>query len=397
MLRGAWHQCGDKSQRIVLEQLQRGTGVGVILSPRDLPMHKAVEYAEQYRAHGAHVLIDQQFYEPAYSNKNLASYATNEYRRSVSQLRQITDEQLTALSVALQQIHRDLSAEGVLAPALVYETGRPDITEVNARLFGAAKQVGDNLGIPTYATVVLGRSATTTIDTINASLSHATSLNADGWYYAFEFEPARVPAERDAVYRCCVAGLTLACTGRPVLHAYAGPLALLSMGFGATAAAIGHSQNLWKFSRSRWQPSSGQGGGGGAPPRFFSGSLWGTIVYPDETAQLSNPLRTRVLTLSPFSEPVGASRDWSKWDANKHLINVIATTVSELAETNEPRANVQAAIDRLEEAVRLHSNIAQAGVQLRDDTNVYQAHWAAALGDLLNGNGSDFDYLSLLP
>ncbi len=94
---------------------------------------------------------------------------------------------------------------------------------------------------------------------------------------------------------------------------------------------------------------------------------------------------------------MGAGRDWPKWDANKHLINVIATRVSELVETNEPRANAQIAINWLEDAVQLHSEIAQAGMQLRDDTNVYQSHWAAALTDLLNNNGADFDFLSMLP
>lgn len=59
MRRGAWHQFGDKSQRIAEEQLERGTGVGVIISERDLSRRHAAQYAEAYHQLGAHVLIDQ--------------------------------------------------------------------------------------------------------------------------------------------------------------------------------------------------------------------------------------------------------------------------------------------------------------------------------------------------
>ena len=36
MRRGAWHQFGDRSQRLVLEQLQGGVGVGAIIAPATL-------------------------------------------------------------------------------------------------------------------------------------------------------------------------------------------------------------------------------------------------------------------------------------------------------------------------------------------------------------------------
>ncbi len=68
MQRGIWHQFGDKSQRLVLEQLQHHNGVGVILSPRDLSYDHAIEYAGKYRASNAEVLIDFQFYIPHFSN-----------------------------------------------------------------------------------------------------------------------------------------------------------------------------------------------------------------------------------------------------------------------------------------------------------------------------------------
>ena len=45
MRRGTWHQCGDRSQKMVIEQLKKGVGVGVIISPRDVPQHKAIGYS----------------------------------------------------------------------------------------------------------------------------------------------------------------------------------------------------------------------------------------------------------------------------------------------------------------------------------------------------------------
>lgn len=371
--------------------------MGVILSPRDLARHTAIAYAQRYHGLGAHVLIDQQFYVPNFTNSKLDSYPICHSRTTASQLHQITDDGLAALASELRTINKELSTDGLIAPALVYEAARPDIVQLNARLFAAAKQVGDDLGIPTYATLILGHSATSSNQTMSTILSQATALNSDGWYYSFEFSPERVPSSREQVLRCCVAGITLACTGLPVLHAYAGPMALLSLGFGATGAGIGHSQNLWRFTRSRWALSTG--GGGNAPPRFFSSNLWGTITYPDEIAPLTLSLRNQVLTHSPFSTQVSSSPpflDWARWDANKHILNIICSVVANIAADNDPRANANAAITLLQGAVTLHGNIAATGLVLRDNTNTYQANWQAAMNDLLNNRSSDFDYLALL-
>src|SRR5258708_3818091 len=310
MRRGAWHQCGDKSQILVEEQLRLGSGVGVILSPRDLSRAGAIDYAERYRGLGAEVLIDYQFYVPGYVNPKLISYPISAFRAGVSALNQFSDIQMVDFRNQLRIDNAELQTTAVIAPAVVYEAGRQDIVQLNARLFAAARFVADELHIPVYATVVLGRSVTASEQTISAALAQATALNSDGWYFAFEFEDERIPSSRGAVGRCCAARLTLACTGKPVLHAYAGPLGLLSFGFGATGVGLGHSQNLCKFTRDRWQPPIAQGGGGDAPPRFFSSSLWGTIVYPDETAQLPANIRQQVLTASPFSGPVAAGLAW---------------------------------------------------------------------------------------
>lgn len=390
MRRGAWHQFGHMSQRLALEQLEQGSGVGVIISPRDLSHPNAQSYAAQYHDLGAEVLIDQQFHVPHFSNKNLASYPTSQYRTTASQLHQLTDQELADLGKGMQQINGDLATDAVIAPAVVYEAGRPDIVRLNARLFAASKSVGDALSIPTLATVVLGSSVTSADHTVRSILSHATALDADGWYYAFEFGAERIPSSRERVLRCCMAGLTLVCTGEPVLHAYAGPMGLLSFAFGATAAGVGHFQNLWQFNTGRWGPTEQQGGGGDAPPRFFSAPLWGTIVHPDETVQLPQSLRNQILTDSPFRTP------WDRWQANKHLVYAICSTIATVASQVDPRECAQTVKSVLSGAVNLHAQIASLGVSLRDQTKTYQANWINALDDLLSMHGSDFDYLELL-
>jgi hypothetical protein len=59
MRRGVWHQCGDRSQKLAAEQLQRGVGVGVVISPRDLAYNGAMDYAKQYHDLGTAVLTER--------------------------------------------------------------------------------------------------------------------------------------------------------------------------------------------------------------------------------------------------------------------------------------------------------------------------------------------------
>ncbi len=396
MQRGVWHQCGDRSQKLVEEQLQQGAGVGVVLSPRDLSRDNAIEYSGSYREAGAEVLIDHQFYVPDFTNTHFDSYPISNFRQSVSALNKISDQDLVSFQNELRNDSAALNASAVIAPAVVYEAGRTDILQLNSRLFSAAKEVAAKLQIPIYATVVLGKSVTSSDQTMQSMLSQATALNSDGWYFGFEFEEERIPSTREMVRRCCVAGLTLACTGKPVLHAYAGPMGLLSFGFGATGVGIGHSQNLWRFTRDRWAPASGQGGGGDAPPRFFSKALWGTIIYPDETSQLPVALRNQILSPSPFSTPVAANLKWNRWDAGKHLVYIIAQQISSMANEADPQANAKAAIDLLGNATTLHTAVQQNGVFLADRANIYQANWKLALEDLLKDNETDFQFLKLM-
>lgn len=398
MNRGAWHQCGDKSQKLVVEQLEAGHGVGVILSPRDLTRDKAVEYAAQYSNLHAPVLMDPQFYVPDFTNDNLDTYGLSAFRTTLATLGQITDAELSALSAELETLGSELGVWAVVAPAAMYEAGRPDIAELNARLFAAAKSAGEALGVPTLASVTLARSVTSSNATVAAAVDSATALSADGWYYAFEFEEERIPSSRDAVRRCCDAGLSLALTGKPVLHAYAGPMGLLSYGFGAAATGIGHSQNLWKFTRQRWEAPTAQGGGGDAPARFFSKALWGTIVYPDETQQLSATLRAQVLTPTSFCGPVVATPPtlWSRWDAGKHLVSALAETYSELATLATARLSAAAAGPRLAAAVALYGQVRDGGLQLKDGAGAYQENWRLALADVLASRSADYDFLEIL-
>jgi len=287
MRRGAWHQFGDRSQRLALEQLQYGAGVGVIISPRDLSYGRATEYAQQYGDAGADILVDQQFHVPESAAGQLESYPIADKRTAVSSLNQVSDSVLAGLSADLSEINNAFRASAVLAPAVVYEAGRPDIVELNLKLFGASKAVAETLGIPCYATVFLGSSATAADLTAEVVVSAATALPADGWYFAFEFNAGRIPSSAAQVARYLRTGLLLAGTGLPVLHAYVGPLAPLALACGGTGTGIGHSQNLWQFTRARWTPAEGGGGGGDAPPRYFSKALWGTIIYEDEFALLS--------------------------------------------------------------------------------------------------------------
>lgn len=398
MKSGAWHQMGDKSQKLVLEQLDAGSGVGAIVSPRDLALQNAADYAAQYRDRQADVLYDPQFHVPSFSNSKLSSYKVNPYRASVTTLNRIGAAEVDQLSAALEEENRLIGTSAVIAPAVVYEAQRQDIIDLNAQLFSAAKRVGDALGVPTYATIFVGLGATSSMIPINSILSGATAAASDGWYFAYEFDQCRLPATGDAVSRYLETGLALAGTGKPVLNAYAGPLGLLAPGFGATGAAVGHSQTLWRFCRERWAPAEGGGGDGSAPPRFFSKALWGTIVYPDEVQQLPTALRARVLTHSPFSQALTSTPpgDWGRWDGNKHLLYIVCSGISEVAAKGSARDRGTAAAAILANAVSLHQEIFKTGLALRDATDGYQKNWQHAVLDLQVTRATDFDYLELL-
>jgi len=399
MLRGPWHQCGDRSQRIVEELLGMGLGLGVVISPHDLTYTNAISYSRRYVSQGAQILFDPQFFSTSFSNKKLDTYPINTIRTSIPQENQISDQSLAELATALYEINSRLGTAGIISPALVYEAGRPDILSLNERMFNVSKQVGDELGIPTYGTVFIGKSATRSNFTIDSVLSAATSLRSDGWYFSYEFANEGICGDYAEVLRFCISGLKLACTGLPVFHAFAGPMALLSLGFGATATGIGHFQNLWQFTRSRWVNATGIGGGGNAPPRFFSGTLWGRIIYPDDVVRLQQPLINQVLTHTPFSGNVSASSPnlaWSRWDANKHLLHVIFSQVSTLLATTDAENIANRIISHLSGAIQLRMSIVNQGIALTDPTNSCQVNWQKAMQDLITQDHDSYEYLRQL-
>lgn len=392
---GTWHQCGHNSQKMIIELIENGIGSGVIVSSRDVPRHKAIEYSSIYRSKGCDVIIDLQFCKPDFSNAKIETYETFDFRQSIARLNAISDTEIENLKSAIQSINTDVRTTAILAPAVKYEAGRPDICDLNNKLFEASKTVGDSLSIPTYATVIIGNSATPSMDTINSILSEATSLNCDGWYLGFEFEThERVPSSVKGVYNCCSAQLKLACTGKPVLFAYAGPLGLLSYGVGATGIGIGHWHNLWQFTRDRFDEVESGGGSGDAPARYFSRAMWGTIVYPDEVSLLNAETRSIVHTQSPFSPSnFQTIQLWDKWASYKHLLYVIGDTLSQIRKSKTPQARLRNAKRILETAIQTHSKIP---FDLKDNTDVYQANWITVIDSLLKNNSSDFDFLDLM-
>jgi hypothetical protein len=70
--------------------------------------------------------------------------------------------------------------------------------------------------------------------------------------------------------------------------------------------------------------------------------------------------------------------------------------VSTIAATINPRANAIYARALLDNAIALHQQIANTGLKLRDDTNVYQQNWRDAIVAVLNEKQDDYDYLDLL-
>jgi hypothetical protein len=234
---------------------------------------------------------------------------------------------------------------------------------------------------------------------MEALLSYATALNADGFYFSFEFgSDDRIPSDFDLTLRCASAGLILACTGKPVLHAFAGPMSILSPGFGATGAGIGHSQNLWQFSRQRWAPPNKkqEGGPGAAPPRFYSAELCGTVVFPDEITLLDQAMQDKIWTESPFTAPaIDSGAPWGRWESNKHLVSVLCESVQAMATLGTARACARQSIEMLDRAVKLHEQISKV-TSLKDKTNEYQKNWKAAMQNLLTEKSCDFDYLELI-
>lgn len=401
MKSGAWLQFGDRSQKMALEHLKEGFGVGCILSQRDLNFKLSKDYAPKYSALGAEVLWDSQFYMPGVNTKNSKTFPTDICRTALTTLRESDAAYYDQLSLKLEETNKSLNCSAVLAPAVIYESVNSDIVGVNSNLYNAAKRVGDTLGLPTIATVVLGNSCFVSEESVRGVLNEVTSLQPDGWYIAFEFDECRIPNNKQQIQTCFESILTFAMTGKPVLHAYAGPLGLLSMGFGAKAVGIGHAQNTWRFTKSRFVPSENSGGNGKAPPRFFSEALWGTIVSPDEIELLPKDLQTKILVTNTFSNALSSSAQvshakWSRWDANKHFVAQIAKKVGEIAAEQTIENRLKLAMDVLKNAELMHNQIERNGILLKkESTNQYQTIWREVAAFVRTEQQEDFEWIDL--
>ena len=397
MNRGIWHQLGAKSQILALEHLQKGMGVGVIISEKDLKFSNAKDYAQRYRDLNAEILVDHQFYNSNFRHPSFSTFPENSFRINPSSINRLSEKQLSDLSYALEQTLRELSATGVISPAIKYQAGRTEINETNLRLFTAARKVGNNLGIPTYATVIIDQSSTDSFNSVISILSSATSLDCDGWYYGFEFGEKRIPASAEKVEMFCKAGLKLAITGKPVLHAFAGPMSILSFAFGSTGVALGHSHNLWQFSSERWQNMPPRKGPKKPLRRLFSRNLWGTIVYPNEVARLTKSLRQQVLSTSDYS-PSFENLDipWRKGDADKHLVSSICQEIGEIARLGSAAKCGVYAIGRLTNANNFYVQIKSVIPNLRDNANAYHSNWLTALNNLKTQSKDDLDYFAAI-
>lgn len=396
MRSGVWHQCGDRSQKLALEEAAEGVGVGVIISPRDLTTESARTYAEQYRVADLDVALDPQFHVVGSTVGKLSSWSFNDLRDSVTSLAKFEAKDVDALARILERENRAVRASMIIAPALVYEAGRSDLVDANRRLFEAAKRAGDAIGIPTIGTAIIGRSSADTDRSFSEALSAATAVPADGWYYAVEFGTERIPSSEGDVYRAAAGLLLLASGGKQVFQAFAGPLGLLGVAAGATAVGIGHSQNLWQFTRSRWAEAERGGGGGKAPARLFSRILWGTVVYPDELPFLPEDLRSEVVEESPFATPLAYTAPFpqlSRWDGGKHLVWVVGDEIQGVLSENSPGVRLSAAIARLEGAVKAHKQIR---VTLKDESATYQAPWLRALRRLQSDRKDELAVLEML-
>jgi hypothetical protein len=398
MRRGAWHQCGDRSQRMATELLDEGAGVGVVISPRDVSPGIAAKCSESYRDLDAEVLIDPQFHVPDSQVGHLPEWEINEFRSSVASLNALGVADQDQLTKQLLLMNSSVGASAVIAPAVVYEAGRPEILDLNRALFRAGKRAAEELGIPVYATVVVGRSAASADGTFMEAISAGSSLAPDGWYFAMEFGAARVANNQAEALRGMRGMLALAATGQPVLQAFAGPMAILGVASGVTGVGVGYSQNLWQFSRARWEPAA-SGGGGDAPARLFSEALWGTMVYPDEFATLDPELAERLVSTSPFAPNVSGRAPHppvARWAAGQHLAWMICEKADHILALDTVAERIPESEKVLEGAVGILGEIAAAGVTLKDGTGSYQRPWLNALLEAQEKCRSDYDYLAML-
>ncbi len=400
MRSGLWHQLGDRGQKIALEQLQSGNGVGVILSPRDLSKPKAVEYSSKYREAGSEVIFDPQLYVP---HSRVGKQATYEelidFRVSASRLAEHSPSEFKTLSKVLRKIGRQFSCTAIMAPAIAMQAGQPEDLRVNLSMLDSARDAADRLDIPVFATIPIGESLVLSETELSDVLSVFTSKSVDGWILMMDLGSDGLCRNPRHLAALCRSVLRLAQTGTNVMHGCAGPHCLLSLACGARGVGIAHSKNMWRLPLSRFEVAEG-GGGGAAPIRVFSTALWSTFVFPDEFVRLPKKLRRRVfepsdwLKINPGADEYIPAK-YSQWDANKHLIHALGETVSELLELGTARRVLPRVKEIVHEAASLHDIVGQF-YDPKDAAAEHHHAWLAVLNSVWMQQRADFDYLAML-
>ena len=88
--------------------------------------------------------------------------------------------------------------------------------------------------------------------------------------------------------------------------------------------------------------------------------------------------------------------NWNRWDANKHLVNIISNEITRISQELDPRANAQEAFVLLNNAIDLHTRISSFGINLIDGTNIYQNTWRDVIEFLLTNHTTDYEYFDLI-
>lgn len=400
MKRGMWHQLGDRGQKIALEQFEHGIGAGVVISPRDLSHAQAISYSSQYRDLGADILFDPQFYVPSNRVGKISTYEDLlDFRVSESKLIQHSQSEFKRLAKALKSFARDLQCSAVMSPAVAMQAGQPEAVQLNLDLLRTAKDAANDLEIPVYATVPVGDSLALSESELSEVLSSFTSNEVDAWVLMLDTGADGICRSEQHLASLCKTVLRLAQTGLPVMHGCAGPNCLLSMAAGATSIGVAHSKNMWRLPLSRFENTEG-GGGGDAPPRLFSKSLWSTFVFPDELVQMPTSIRDKVLSESPWHDldplsPEYFRSDISKWDTNKHLIYVLGQSIEEILTHESVAVRQGMVLELLESAALLHDEISEY-YSVKDSADMHQAMWVRGLQKFIRDHKSDLEYLDML-
>ena len=365
------------------------------MGTRHLARDGAEKWCEKYKDRDADILLDVQFYQPKFVNNFMESFGLEDFRKSVSALGALGDNLTGQLTRKLVELNKELRTSAVLAPAIIFEPDNQKIIAINEQLFAAARQAGNELGIPTHACIPLSSALRKSPSATTKILSAVTSFDADGWNLAIEYGGEnRIPIESDWAEHVISSALYLVATDLPVIQAFAGPSALLSLSAGANAAAVGHFKNFWNFSRSIFEVVDSEMRKPKAQ-RYFSAALWSTILAPDEIARLEDKTWNGIRSDSPFG-PNYKTDAIDERTAHNHLIHTLANEAPRIANDNSIRKNLVKAQNFLLDASYRYEIVLNELGSVADTANVHQKNWADGINNFLKTNSDRVEYVDLL-